>query len=102
MIMMMKWLYTYSPTINNQTSLNKPIRKQKLFKKLVAPEVSKLNHAVINKKQRDKMQFFSRKKYYKKRNEIIQPIIPADRLCYKIGCSIHQISYKFVLIVSKR
>ena len=61
MIMMMKWLYTYSPTINNQTSLNKPIRKQKLFKKLVAPEVSKLNHAVMNKKPRDKMQFFLEK-----------------------------------------
>ena len=32
MIMMMKWLYTYWPTINKQNSLNKPTRKRNLFK----------------------------------------------------------------------
>ena len=33
MIMMMKWLCTYWPTISKQTSLNKPTSKRKLFKK---------------------------------------------------------------------
>ena len=33
MIMMMKWLCTYWPTINKETSLNKPTSKRKLFKK---------------------------------------------------------------------
>ena len=32
-IIMMKWLCTYWPTINKQTDLNKPSIKQKLFKK---------------------------------------------------------------------
>ena len=33
MIMMMKWLCTYWPTINKRTSLNKPTSKWELFKK---------------------------------------------------------------------
>ena len=85
MIMMMKWLYTYSPTINNQTSLNKSIRKRKLFKKLVAPEVSKLNHAVINKKQRDKMQFFLEKNTTKNRMKSFNPSYQRMDCVIKLG-----------------
>ena len=75
MIMMMKWLCTCWPTITKQTSLN----KAKVIQEVVSSEASKLNHAVMNNKQGDQMQF-SLKKDYKKENEFIQPIIPVDGL----------------------
>ena len=53
----------------------------KVIQEVVSPEVSKLNHAVMNKKQGDQMQFSLRKKTRKKKIEFIQPIIPVNGLC---------------------
>ena len=50
---------TYWPTINKKTSLNKPMRKREVIIEVVSPEVSKLNHAAMNKTQGDQMQFFA-------------------------------------------
>ena len=52
---MMKQLCTYL-----QASLKKPTSKTKVIQEVVSPEVSKLNHAVTNKKQGDQMQFSRR------------------------------------------
>ena len=52
-MIMMKWLCAYhkqtnpSPQTNDQT---------KVIQEVASPEVSKLNHAVMNKKQGDQMQ----------------------------------------------
>ena len=43
----------------------------------------------MSKKQGDQIQFSLEKRLGKK-NEISQPIIPADGLCYKMGYSIYQ------------
>ena len=49
-------------TIKKQTGLNKPSSKLKVIQEAVPPEVSKLNHAVTNKKQGDdKRSFFPEK-----------------------------------------
>ena len=42
------------------------------------------------------MQFSLQKKDQKKESEFIQPIIPVDGLCYKMGYLIHQFYYKFI------
>ena len=44
----------------------------------------------MNKKQGDQMQFSLEKRPEKKKNEIIQLIIPVDGLCYKMAYSICQ------------
>ena len=64
MIMMMKWLCAYWPTINKETSLNE---QMKVIQEVVSPEVSKLNHAVTNKNQRDQMQFSLEKRLKKRK-----------------------------------
>ena len=51
----------------------------KVTQEVVSPEVSKLNHAVMNKKQGDQMQFSVKKEDWKK-NGFIQPIIPVYEL----------------------
>ena len=74
------------PTINKQTtSLTQQTNEQtKVIQEAVSPEVSKLNHAAMNKKTRRSNAVFSRKKTRKKENGFIPPIIPVDGLCYKI------------------
>ena len=59
---------SYVPTIKKQTSLNKPTSKLKLFQKW--SYVSKLNHAVMNKKQGNQITFSlktKRKSLWKKK-----------------------------------
>ena len=50
----------------------------------VSAEVSKLDHALMNQKQGDHMQFSLEKEDWKKENGFIQPIIPVYGLCYKM------------------
>ena len=50
-MIMMKWLRTYWPTINKQSQQTN--EQTKIIQEVVSPEVSKLNHAVMNKKQGD-------------------------------------------------
>ena len=73
-------------------STNKLVSQQtngqtKVIQDVVSPEVSKLNHAVMNKKQGDQMQFSLYKRLEKRKcihPTPCQPIIPVDRLCYKM------------------
>ena len=44
-------------TINKQTILNKTNEQRKVVQEVASPEVPKLNHTVMNKKQGDQMQF---------------------------------------------
>ena len=44
------------PTINKQTSSSQTNEKTKVIQEVASPEVSKLNPAVMNKKQGDQMQ----------------------------------------------
>ena len=53
----------------------------KVIQEVVSPEVSKIYHAVMTKKQGDKIQMqFS---VEKEENEFIQPIIPVHGSCIK-------------------
>ena len=52
------------------------MEQTKFIRKVVSPEVSKPNHAVMNKKQ-DKKQFSLEKKWIR---HSCQPIIPVDGL----------------------
>ena len=65
MIMMMKWLYvrTNLPSTNKLVSTNQ--RANESYSSY-SPEVSKLNHVVINKKQGDQMQFSLEKRLEKR------------------------------------
>ena len=62
------------------------MEQTKVIQEIVSPEVSELNHFVINKKQGDQRQF-SQEKRLEKRKRIhhsCQPIIPVDGLyCVK-------------------
>ena len=57
----------------------------KVIEEVVLPEISKLNHVVMNKKQGDQMLFPLEKEDEKKENGFIQPIIPVYGLCYKMA-----------------
>ena len=53
----------YLLTYHQQTNLSQQTNEQtKVIQEVVSPEVSMLNHAVINKKQGDQMQFSLEKK----------------------------------------
>ena len=58
-----------------------------VIQKVVSPEVSKLNHAVINKKQGDQLQFSPEKRLEKGKwiHDSCQLTIPVDGFCYKMG-----------------
>ena len=70
---MMKSSYAYVPT--DLTSTNKLVstnqraskRNSRIIQKVVSPEVSKLNHAVMNKKEGDQMQFSLEKRLEKRK-----------------------------------
>ena len=62
--MMMKWLPTDLPSTNWSQQTNE---QTKINQEVVLPEVSKLNHAVMNKKQGDKMQFSLEKRLEKRK-----------------------------------
>ena len=47
--------------------VSKNQRVTKVIQEVVPPEVPKLNHAVMNKKQRDQMQVFSKKRLEKRK-----------------------------------
>ena len=64
MIMMMKWLPTDLPSTNWSQQTNE---QTKINQEVVLPEVSKLNHAVMNKKQGDQMQFSLEKRLGKRK-----------------------------------
>ena len=64
MIMMMKWLPTDLPSTNWSQQTNE---QTKINQEVVLPEVSKLNHAVMNKKQGDQMQFSLEKRLEKRK-----------------------------------
>ena len=64
MIMMMKWLPTDLPSTNWSQQTNE---QTKINQEVVLPEVSKLNHAVMNKKQGDQMQFPLEKRLEKRK-----------------------------------
>ena len=55
------------------------IEQTKVFQEVVLPEVSKLNHAIMNKKQGDQMQFSPEKRLEKKMDsyscQLIVPVI---------------------------
>ena len=53
----------YLLTYHQQTNLSQQTNEQtKVIQEVVSPEVSMLNHTVINKKQGDQMQFSLEKK----------------------------------------
>ena len=53
MIMMMKWLPTDLPSTNWSQQSNE---QMKIIQEVASPEVPKLNHTAMNKKQGDQMQ----------------------------------------------
>ena len=58
----------YLLTYHQQTNWSQQTNKQtKGIQEVVSPEVSKLNHAVMNKKQGDQMQFSLKKGLGKKK-----------------------------------
>ena len=53
----------YLLTYHHQTDYSQQtIGQTKVIQKVVPPEISKLNHALMNKKQEDQIPVFSRKK----------------------------------------
>ena len=61
------------------------IKQTRFIQELVSPEVSKLSHTVMNKKQEDQMQFSPEKRLEKRKwiHHACQFIIPIDGSCYK-------------------
>ena len=57
----------------------------KVIKEVVSPEVSELNHAVMNKRQGDEMQFFLRKKTRKKKMDSSNPSYQSMDCVIKLG-----------------
>ena len=69
-----KCIYTYILLVDDLPSTNnfwKTNEQTKVIQEVVSPELSKLNHAVMNKNQGNQMQFSLKKWLEKKENEFI-------------------------------
>ena len=76
-----RWWWSSVAMYHQQTNQSQQaIEQTKFIQKVVSPDVSKPNHAVMNKKQ-DKKQFSLEKKWIR---HSCQPIISVDGLWYKI------------------
>ena len=70
-----KCIYAYILLVNDEIAMyhqqtnwaQQTIEQPKVIQEVFSPEVSKLNHAVMNKKQEDRMQFCPEKKTRKKK-----------------------------------
>ena len=66
MIVMIKWLCTSDlPSTNKLVSTNQQANEN--YQEVLSPEVSKLNHTVINKTQGDQKQFSLEKRLKKRK-----------------------------------
>ena len=70
----------YLPLTNKLVSKNQ--RANQNYSRVVSPEVSKPNHAVMNKKQGNQMQFSLEKREWIHHTPC-QPILPVDELIHQ-------------------
>ena len=75
---------TYIPSTSSQQN----VKQTEVIQEVVSPEVSKVNHSVMNKKRGNQIEFSPEKKTQKKKERkkenrfiICQPITPVDESC---------------------